>query len=73
MPKIQWRDLPTELRQHLFDRAKERGITAEDLFALAEWREHSLIQAPRRGPIPEDFPAAGSTSAWRASRVGRDF
>jgi hypothetical protein len=41
MPKIEWRDLPSDLRQHLFDRAKERGITTEDLFALAEWRRHA--------------------------------
>jgi hypothetical protein len=40
MPKIEWRDLPAELLQHLFDRAKERGITKEDLFALAERRKH---------------------------------
>jgi len=41
VPKIQWLDLPTELRQHLFDRAKERKITVEDLFALEEWRKRS--------------------------------
>ena len=41
MPKIQWLDLPPKLRDHLFDRAKERKITAEDLFALEEWRRHS--------------------------------
>lgn len=41
MPKIQWTDLPPQLRQHLFDRAKERKITMEDLFALEEWRRHS--------------------------------
>jgi hypothetical protein len=29
------------LREHLFDRAKERKIAAEDLFALEEWRTHS--------------------------------
>lgn len=38
MPKIRWTDLPPQLRQHLFDRAKERKITMEDLFALEEWR-----------------------------------
>jgi hypothetical protein len=41
MPKIQWLDLPPHLREHLFDRAKERKITVEDLFALEEWRRHS--------------------------------
>jgi hypothetical protein len=34
MPKIQWEKLPPQLQQHLFDRAKERKITMEDLFAL---------------------------------------
>jgi hypothetical protein len=41
MPKIQWLDLPPPLREHLFDRARERQITMEDLFALEEWRRHS--------------------------------
>jgi hypothetical protein len=41
MPKIKWRDLPAQLTQHPFDRAKERKITMEDLFALREWRTHS--------------------------------
>ena len=34
MPKIKWLDLPPQLREHLFDRAKERKITMEDVFAL---------------------------------------
>jgi hypothetical protein len=41
MPKIKWLDLPAPLLEHLFDRAKERKITMEDLFALEEWRKHS--------------------------------
>ena len=41
MPKVKWKDLPPQLRQHLFDRAKEREISMEDLFALEEWRLHS--------------------------------
>jgi len=36
MPKIKWSDLPPQLRRHLFDRAKERNISFEDLFALEE-------------------------------------
>ena len=53
MPKIQWLDLPPQLRQHLFDRAKERKITMEDLFALEEWRRHSP-DVPQ-GPWYKDF------------------
>ena len=39
MPKIQWTDLPPALREHLFDRVRERKIAAEDLYALKLWRE----------------------------------
>lgn len=39
MAKIQWNDLPLALRDHLFDRAAERQITAEDLYRLKLWRE----------------------------------
>jgi len=41
MPVIKWTDLPPHLRHHLFDRAKSREITVEDLFALQEWQRHS--------------------------------
>ena len=39
MPKIQWTDLPPALRDHLFERVRERKIAAEDLYALKRWRE----------------------------------
>jgi hypothetical protein len=39
MPKIQWTNLPPPLRDHLFDRLRERKITAEDLYQLKLWRE----------------------------------
>jgi hypothetical protein len=38
MPKIQWERLPKETWAHLRDRAKERQISEEDLFELAEWK-----------------------------------
>jgi len=38
MPKIKWEALPREKWSHLRDRAKERLISADDLFALAEWK-----------------------------------
>jgi hypothetical protein len=41
MPKIRWTGLPPQLRQHLFERAKERQVTMEDLFALEERRTHA--------------------------------
>jgi hypothetical protein len=45
VPKIQWSDLPPDLREHLFDRARERKISIEDLYALKVWRE-SEPEAP---------------------------
>jgi hypothetical protein len=38
MPKIQWEQLPREKWSHLRERAKERKISAAELFALAEWK-----------------------------------
>ncbi len=38
MPKIQWTDLPPDLRDRLFERAAERKISGEDLFPPAQWR-----------------------------------
>ncbi|MGA7240733.1 MAG: hypothetical protein WBY44_33925 [Bryobacteraceae bacterium] len=38
MPKIQWDRLPKERWAHLRDRAKERKISQDDLFDLAEWK-----------------------------------
>jgi hypothetical protein len=38
MPKIQWEQLPREKWFHLRVRAKEREISQDDLFALAEWK-----------------------------------
>ncbi len=38
MPKIQWTNLPPALRVNLFERFRERKITAEDLYQLKTWR-----------------------------------
>ncbi len=53
MPKIQWTDLPPALRDHIFDRVRERRIDAEDLWLLKLWRE-SEPDAPD-GPWFKDF------------------
>ena len=53
MPKIQWTDLPPALRDHLFDRVRERRIEAEDLWQLKLWRE-SEPWSPE-GPWFKDF------------------
>ena len=39
MPKIQWTDLPKALRDHLFERVRDRKVSAEDLWELKLWRE----------------------------------
>jgi hypothetical protein len=38
MPKIQWERLPRAKWTHLRDRAKERKVSAADLFELADWK-----------------------------------
>lgn len=53
MPKILWSGLPPALRDHLFDRLRERKISAEDLYRLKVWRE-SEPDAPE-GPWFKDF------------------
>jgi hypothetical protein len=53
VPKIQWKDLPPALRDHLFDRLRDRRITVEDLYRLKLWRE-SEPEAPE-GPWFKNF------------------
>jgi hypothetical protein len=53
VPRIQWTGLPVALRDHLFDRLRQRKITAEDLYQLKLWRE-SNPEAPE-GPWYKDF------------------
>jgi hypothetical protein len=53
VPRIQWKDLPPALRDHLFDRLRDRKITAEDLYQLKLWRECEP-EAPD-GPWFKDF------------------
>lgn len=43
MPKIQWTDLPAALRDHLFERLRDRAISAEDLYRLKLWRESEPV------------------------------
>ncbi|MDH4326758.1 MAG: hypothetical protein OEW90_21685 [Betaproteobacteria bacterium] len=53
MPKIQWSGLPPALRDHLFERLREREVSAEDLYEVKAWRE-SEPEAPD-GPWYKDF------------------
>ncbi len=68
MPKIRWTDLPAALRDHLFDRLREREITAEDLWQLKLWRE-SEPEAPD-GPWYKDF---GSFKICGEGRLPKTF
>jgi hypothetical protein len=45
MPRIVWDPLPLALRDHLFERAAERKISAHDLARLLAWRK-SNPEAP---------------------------
>jgi hypothetical protein len=37
MPHIDWKNLPRDVREHLEDRSRTRGISKEDLLKLVEW------------------------------------
>jgi hypothetical protein len=50
MPEIQWTGLPAQLPEHLFERAKLREITVDDLFVCKSG-----------GGIPQKFPRAAGT------------
>jgi hypothetical protein len=53
VPKIQWTNLPLALRDHLFDRLRDRKITVEDLYELKVWRESERLAL--EGPWVKDF------------------
>jgi hypothetical protein len=72
MPRIRCSNLPPALRDHLFERLRERKITTEDLYKLKLWRE-SEPDAPEgqwykdlgsfkicgKGKFPKTFHLAG--------------
>jgi hypothetical protein len=68
MPKIEWTDLPPALRDHLFERLRERKIAAEDLYKLKLWRE-SEPEAPE-GDWYRDF---GTFKVCGAGRFPKTF
>jgi len=68
MPRIQWTDLPPALRDHLFDRLRDRKITAADLYQLKLWRE-SEPDAPE-GQWYKDF---GSYKICGAGKYPKTF
>ena len=68
MPKIIWTDLPPALRDHLFERVRQRQITADDLYQLKTWRE-SEPSAPE-GSWYKDF---GSFKICGSGKYPRTF
>jgi hypothetical protein len=62
VPRILWNGLPPALRDHLFDRLRERKITAEELYELKAWRESN----PSR---PSHQPIAGHWLARRTTLI----
>jgi hypothetical protein len=68
LPTIQWSDLPPALRDHLFDRLRDRKITVDDLYQLKLWRE-SNPEAPD-GPWFKDF---GSFKVCGEGRYPKTF
>lgn len=70
MPKIQWNNLPPALRDHLFDRLRERQISVEDLYRLKQWRE-SEPEAPdgfANGPVRRGRAARAASPDCRRRR-----
>ncbi|HQZ17987.1 MAG TPA: hypothetical protein PKU70_08465 [Vicinamibacteria bacterium] len=79
MPPVQWANLPAPLRDHLFERLRERKISAADLYALRLWRE-SEPEAPDgdwykdfgsfkicgQGQYPKTFLLRGQPAKGRA-------
>src|SRR5258708_39367077 len=82
MPKIQWTDLPPDLRDHLFERARERQISIEDLYKLKLWREtgpdapdglwykdFGSFKICGEGQYPKTFLLRGQTGKERESTL----
>jgi hypothetical protein len=68
MPRIQWSNLPPSLRDHLFERLRERKISAEDLYELKLWRE-----SDPEAPEGEWFKDFGSFKICGAGRFPKTF
>ncbi len=71
MPRIQWSGLPAVLRDHLFDRLRERKITAEDLYQLKAWRESEPEAPDGLQPGAEMKSAVGTSTRFERSARNR--
>src|SRR5437867_2030270 len=67
MPKIRWERLPREKCAHLRDRVKERKISEEDLFQLAEWKAQDP-DVPDGHWIQQGFRNVQTVWHWQVSK-----
>jgi hypothetical protein len=65
VPKIQWTDLPPALRDHLFDRLRDRKVTVEDLYQLKLWESLSPRLPTGRGSRTSDSSRSAAMESIR--------
>jgi hypothetical protein len=68
VPRIQWRNLPPALRDHLFDRLRDRKITTEDLYQLKLW-----VESEPEAPDGEWFKDFGSFKVCGEGQFPKTF
>lgn len=68
MPQIQWTQLSGASKKHLFDRLRERGITASDIQALQEW-----IRRSPEVPVGEWFKDFGTFKLCGEGGIPKTF
>src|ERR1035437_8706663 len=81
MPRIQWERLPREKWAHLRDRARERMVSQDDLFELAEWKaqdpdvpdgdwykDFGTFKLCGTGKFPSTFLMAGQSARGKRLR-----
>src|SRR6059058_2045243 len=82
MPRVQRRDLPLALLNHLLDRISERAISADQLEEFADWldtepevpdgrwfKRFPRNDCLRRGLVGQDLPAGRAGSHWRRNEL----
>jgi len=80
MPRIaRWSELPSNMREHLMDRMRDRGITVEDLNQLRLWiasepevpegdwyKDFGSFKICGEGQFPKTFLMKGQAAKGRA-------
>jgi hypothetical protein len=68
VPRIQWTNLPPALRDHLFDRLRDRKITADDLYQLKLW-----VESEPEAPVGTWFKDFGSFKVCGEGQYPKTF